>query len=206
MELIKARRIAEELVKILRPACERVEIAGSIRREKPDVKDIELVAVPRWVDRVPPGGMFAESVAPVYELLDRLVDCESSCFARGEKWGNKYRKLLYTCRGTGIAVDLFLCSPHQWGYLFALRTGPADFSRLLVTPVDRGGALPAGYRCHGGNVERPDGCTVKLPEEEDFFGLLNLPCWPARRRSEWLLREHLDRSAMQAERSDSLCR
>jgi DNA polymerase/3'-5' exonuclease PolX len=51
MELIKARRIAEELVKILRPACSRVEIAGSIRREKSEVKDIELVAVTRWVDR-----------------------------------------------------------------------------------------------------------------------------------------------------------
>ena len=39
--------IAESLVEKLRPACERIEIAGSLRREKAMVGDIEIVAVPR---------------------------------------------------------------------------------------------------------------------------------------------------------------
>jgi len=45
--LADARVIAESLMAALGPGCERIEIAGSIRRGRPDVGDIELVAIPR---------------------------------------------------------------------------------------------------------------------------------------------------------------
>ncbi len=47
MKLDKALEIAERTKKLLAPYCERIEIAGSIRRKKPEVKDIELVAIPK---------------------------------------------------------------------------------------------------------------------------------------------------------------
>ena len=37
---------AAVLVKLLAPACERIEVAGSVRRGRLDVGDIELLAVP----------------------------------------------------------------------------------------------------------------------------------------------------------------
>src|SRR3972149_1812673 len=46
MKLKQAYGIAGGLVMALRPVCERVEIAGSIRRGKAEVKDIEIVCVP----------------------------------------------------------------------------------------------------------------------------------------------------------------
>lgn len=52
--LAQARAVADLLVSYLAPACERIEIAGSIRREVPEVKDIELVAIPRWEEIVAP--------------------------------------------------------------------------------------------------------------------------------------------------------
>ncbi|MBU2597552.1 MAG: hypothetical protein KJ757_08345 [Planctomycetes bacterium] len=52
MELQKAKAIAEELKSLLEPACERITIAGSIRRQKPDVGDIELLCIPKYVDGV----------------------------------------------------------------------------------------------------------------------------------------------------------
>jgi DNA polymerase/3'-5' exonuclease PolX len=45
MELKEAKIIAEKYLSILKPFCERIEIAGSIRREQPFPNDIELVCI-----------------------------------------------------------------------------------------------------------------------------------------------------------------
>jgi len=45
--LASARKIAERIVAELRPFCEQIEIAGSIRRARPEVGDIDLVILPR---------------------------------------------------------------------------------------------------------------------------------------------------------------
>jgi DNA polymerase/3'-5' exonuclease PolX len=50
--------IAGRIVEALRPYCERIEIAGSLRREKPMVGDIEIVAIPRR-----PVDLFGEPVS-----------------------------------------------------------------------------------------------------------------------------------------------
>ena len=47
MTLEFAQEMAEALVELLAPACERIEIAGSIRRKKPNPNDVEVVAAPR---------------------------------------------------------------------------------------------------------------------------------------------------------------
>jgi DNA polymerase/3'-5' exonuclease PolX len=47
MKYQEALKIAQETVELLRPHCERIEIAGSIRREKPEPNDIEIVAIPK---------------------------------------------------------------------------------------------------------------------------------------------------------------
>ena len=43
----QAMEAALALRSMLASACERIEVAGSLRRKAPEVKDIELVAVPR---------------------------------------------------------------------------------------------------------------------------------------------------------------
>jgi len=45
MKLEEAKKIAEKYLNLLKPYCLRAEIAGSIRREKPEVKDIEIVCI-----------------------------------------------------------------------------------------------------------------------------------------------------------------
>ena len=47
MRLDEATAIAERVVEILRPHCDRIEVAGSVRRGKPEVGDIEVVCIPR---------------------------------------------------------------------------------------------------------------------------------------------------------------
>ena len=41
-----AKEIAQSFIKNIQPFCERVEVAGSVRREKREVKDIEICAIP----------------------------------------------------------------------------------------------------------------------------------------------------------------
>lgn len=44
-----ATAVAERLIERLSPYCDRVQLAGSCRRRDKDfVKDIELVAIPKW--------------------------------------------------------------------------------------------------------------------------------------------------------------
>ena len=55
-----ARDQAHSLLRTLAPYCERIEIAGSIRRQAPTAGDIELVAIPRWEDGQPQRDMFGD--------------------------------------------------------------------------------------------------------------------------------------------------
>ena len=46
MELERAQEMAEAVVWQLSPYCQRLVVAGSIRRGKPQVNDIDLVLIP----------------------------------------------------------------------------------------------------------------------------------------------------------------
>ena len=46
-KLEEARRVAEKVVEALTPFCQRIEIAGSIRRGRPFVGDIDIVLLPK---------------------------------------------------------------------------------------------------------------------------------------------------------------
>jgi DNA polymerase/3'-5' exonuclease PolX len=53
------------------PRCERIEIAGSLRRGKPNVGDIEIFYVPRIGQVQVLGELFPKSGSLADELLDR---------------------------------------------------------------------------------------------------------------------------------------
>src|ERR1700750_2314871 len=65
--------IAQKLIERIKPYCVRAEIAGSIRRCKPEVKDIEIVAIPKYEDRQQESFLFEQTdpVNLLYELWAR---------------------------------------------------------------------------------------------------------------------------------------
>lgn len=179
-----ARRSADILVGLLRPGCERIEIAGSIRRGKAEVHDIELVAVAKLEDR--PDGMFGSSTIDLLEervgrlmanghLAPRLVENHRADgrIDLQHKLGPAF-KALVTPRG--IPVDLFIVRPPAtWGCIFALRTGPGTWNTRLVMECKS-----IGRKVAGGQVERWHGALsewipVPTPEEADFFAALGQP-------------------------------
>jgi len=143
-----AFKVAEALVDHLRPACKRIEIAGSIRREKSDVKDIEILAIPDLSIIVPRAPLeFGKPIPPVHKtMLDKLVhDMEEAGDVRVEVQGDRYKRMYLNY--AGIKCDLFLnIPPSQWGVQMVIRTGPSEFSHWCVTNRKRyRGALPDGY-------------------------------------------------------------
>ena len=118
-----------------------------------------------------------------------------------------------------VPVDLFqVIQPRQWGVIYAIRTGPGDFNKLLVTSQWFGGACPKDRKVAGGRVwfiapdlkdlarmpasrfarlaERGeiDASMIPTPTEEDFFRQLGVPCWPPEQRTERRLMQFVRQS------------
>ena len=190
MKLNDAQRIASELVELLRPACERIEVAGGVRRRKVEPHDIEIVAHPRFVQRQV--DMFTEEVVPETDaIIEAAKQAGIVCLDPDVKRdGPRYKRFLH--HDSHAVVELFLVhDPDQWGAIFAVRTGPAEFGRLLVTSRAFGGAMPVGMRLAGGWLMK-DGQRITTREERDYFWAIGrVPCWPPAERTEERLRAWL---------------
>lgn len=158
MKLENALAQANEIAATVRPFCTRLEIAGSIRRSKPDdIKDIEIVAVPN--NRL------------LFELT-RTVNTEWGPPVIGA-FPSKYTKI----RGR-LCIDFFWClDPKTWGMLYWIRTGPAEYvaNGLKHWKMISGGGKSEGCLLYDGK-----GTHIPTPEEEDVFNALQItwtePC------------------------------
>lgn len=183
--LAEAEEHAARLVALLSPACTRIEVAGSIRRRKALVKDIELVAIGR---QVPSSRNLWGEVVAERNALDLLRD---ELLASGElmkrlgkgghtSWGYGATYAWYMPDGVDVpvALDVFGTTAEQFGLTLMIRTGPAEWNQRWVTRRTEGGAvLPAGMRVEGGWLWDGDR-RLTTREESDVFNAINLP-WVA---------------------------
>jgi DNA polymerase/3'-5' exonuclease PolX len=161
----EAKRRADELLAILAPACERIEIAGGVRRHKAECHDIELVAIPRFIPLL---DIFGQ-VAGYRNLLNERVEDLRLVL---DKNGDRYKKIIYT---EELNCDLFIVlPPAQWGVIFTIRTGSADFSHRIVTARKYGGCMPSDCTCKNGAIHDKYGRIIPMPEEMDFLNFLGL--------------------------------
>ncbi len=170
MDLATARKRASIIQHSLTPACHVVEVAGSIRRWRPAVKDIELVAVPITE---PIYNLFGDQIGLV-SLLDsqiqRLIEAGFWEYdADTKRNGPAYKRLKFE----GQAVDLFIAAPENYGNILTIRTGSAEFSHLLVTSRLQGGCMPAGMRQQDGYLWT-GGRRINCPTEAAFFAALGI--------------------------------
>ena len=105
MELDQAKTIAAALVAELEPYCQKVMVAGSIRRQRPGVNDIDIVLIPANQGRL---------AVKLHEL--------------GMLGGSKLLRAFYH----GAPVDLYLATEETFPMLLLVRTGSAAFNRDLA--------------------------------------------------------------------------
>lgn len=174
MKYEKAYPIARDLANQLAPYCERIEIAGGIRRKKAEPHDIELVAIAKTE---PICDMFGHEIGERDLLEECLADLVASERLRiGPKQGPRFKQ--FQVLQSGIMLDLFVVRyPAQWGVLFAIRTGPAHYSHWLVTQRAKGGPLPDDAYVRNAAVWCGGDISVPLPmdTEESFFAFLDIP-------------------------------
>ncbi len=177
--LAAMERIAGDLVARLQESCERIEIAGSIRRRRPVVGDIEIVAIPRFrrVEGPAQLGLFGPVKQPatrvnlLWESLDRLKPAY-------RLRGDRYRRFGWM----DAEVDLFTCEAGNWGWIFLHRTGPARLRDRVGLLLARNGTPAVDGWIHDARRDPPR--RLPTPEEEDVFGLVDLPFVAPERREE----------------------
>lgn len=186
-----ANTVAQELAEWIRPSCHVVGVAGSLRRTTHGfVHDVDIVAAPhhRPAQRGEGGG----DLGRVW-TEQALVDIrgwpgwssefrpDPACTTRQVKGSSRTVRALH--------IELYLCHPNRFGWMYMLRTGPADFGRELVSRA------PAyGFRFKDGRLHRiVDGIfagaetlePIDTPTEESVWHALELPViHPAQRTAE----------------------
>ena len=155
MELERALAIAEGVKALLEPACWEVEIAGSIRRRRPLVNDIDLVLVPQ--DRY-----------IVDSILMRLGKVKMS--------GMKITRV----QMDNISLDVYYASPESFATLLLIRTGSVENNiRLCSSAKKRGWHLAA----NGDGLFNERGKRIAGDSEESIYEALGVPYQePWRRR------------------------
>lgn len=152
-----ARELVEELSRIT--SLDRIEIAGSLRRRKETVKDIDLVATAGDPDRVMAAFVSLPSVAEVV----MHGPTRSSVIIR-----------------EGLQVDLRVVPPESFGSALAYLTGSKGHNVRL-----RDLALKAGLKLNEYGIFRErDDERLGGREEEDVYRALGLPFIPPELRED----------------------
>jgi len=138
--------VAEMVVRHLEPLCERIEIAGSLRRKRPVVHDIDIVAQPYEGQ----------------ELAMQMALGFAEVVSRGPK--------IWLLKVDGISVDLYLAGPEQFATLLLVRTGSWKHNIALAS---RARAMGLALKASGDGIFR-DEERVAWESEKALFQALGM--------------------------------
>jgi DNA polymerase (family 10) len=157
--LHKALQIGEGIVEALRaePSSDRVELAGSARRQADSVKDLDIIAT-----AADPKALLA-----AFAMLD-VIETSST------PGDNAARARTHT----GMLVDLRVVEPDQFGNLWQHFTGSKEHNMALRERAVRKGLHVSEY----GLLDDATGETHRCATEEEVYALLGRPWIPPEMR------------------------
>jgi len=167
--------VANELVELLTPYCEWIIIAGSLRRLKPGVGDVEILYIPKI--KVVPADMFSTTnVDLAAKHLDVLIEKNILQKWKNRKgficWGTKNKFAIHVA--TGIPVNLFATTASNMWVALAIRTGSKNMVLDLTTGANR---LNRTLHAYGeGITDRATGETIRANSEQHVFELCGVTC------------------------------
>ena len=153
LDLVDAEKTASQVKSLVCTHCEKIEIAGSIRRQKPKVHDIDFVVV-------------AKSDADWQKINDKLKQLK----AKPNCSGNSVIKAFVPCENGFFQVDFYRAKPSTFGIHLLVRTGSADHNMWLA-----GCAISKGMRIKYSEGLIKDGVVVGGETEQGVFEALGLP-------------------------------
>lgn len=182
-------KVAGELVEMMEPHCERVQVAGSIRRSKLQIGDVEILYIPKLEIRQ--SGLFQEDTTVsdlTYNFLERCLRMgilEKRKNKNGsEIWGCKNKLAVH--RESGLPVDLFGTSKASWSNYLVCRTGPGELNIEIAKRAKERGWK---WNPYGSGFSKIDsmGCPHEhiVNSEQDVFAFVGLPWMEPEDRSGW---------------------
>lgn len=175
-----ALEVVRGLMPYLQPACEegRFIIAGSLRRRKLEVGDIEILYIPR-VAEVPADFFSTELVDLVDKVLEQLLAkgvIEKRTNVKGSAvWGEKNKSARHIA--TGIPIDFFEANQRNWFNYLVCRTGNAA-SNIAICEAAR--AKGWRWNPYGPGFTVEEGKVWPVISEQQVFervGLKYLEPW-----------------------------
>lgn len=178
-----AHTLGGHLTQMLTSHCEKIMIVGSVRRAKQMVGDVEIVALARETSL---SDLFGQQIVLERTTIDEALDQLSEQNYQGWRIdsrlnGRLHKKLRHI--HTGLLADLYITLDRRaWGALVAVRTGPVEYSKKIVTAAHgRGWHFADGFLLHGhlkGRTPCRFGAAceqiIPLPNEADVFEHLKL--------------------------------
>lgn len=185
--LAEAVPIAQKFEKFLEPHCSRIIIAGSIRRRRSYVKDIEILLVSRDGTQVDPTDMFKHEVKrPAADIaLDALLTLGVITKRLNkdghEAWGAENKLAVHA--KSGMPVDFFSTTEPRWWNALVVRTGPAKSNKEVASAAIRMGW---SWHAYGEGFTRGDGISSidrhRVTDEADCFHFVGLQCLKPEKR------------------------
>lgn len=165
-----ALEVAKEIHATLMPFCHRCKIAGSLRRGRPFVSDIEVLFIPKM-------GPNTEVLFPDdSDQVNLALKCIDKGLANGwilqrpnsqgsVCWGEKNRLAIHA--GSGIPVDFFATTEEAWWNSLVIRTGGKRTNLALTMGANRKGLTLHAYG--SGFTHLKTGKTIQTHSEQDVF-------------------------------------
>lgn len=175
MNLQEAECLGEQVLKILKPLVERGEIAGSIRRRRLDVNDIDIVAIPDWSDIRIPNPLY--NTTQITHVKPDETWTKNIPKVLTEKLGLQFliggKDLLRMMfRVPELQVDIYRARPETWGIIQLIRTGSKEHNvKLCSLARSKGLKLSA---CSGVVGQEGFGPILASRTEEEIFRALGL--------------------------------
>lgn len=178
-----ALAVAQSLKSRLERFCSRIEIAGSLRREKSMVGDIELLYVS--LAHTVPVSLFGEKTEiPLVDSALKIMlgdgTLEKRKNSKGhETFGDKIKLLRHVA--SGIPVDLFSTNEESWWNYLVCRTGPAESNiRICQEAI----ALGFKWEPYSSGFKRADSDerSPRMESEKDVFDFVGLALLPPHKR------------------------
>jgi DNA polymerase (family 10) len=153
LDLEEAGKLSEAIKAAVEAHCEKIEVAGSIRRRKPEMHDIDFVVVAKsdsdW--------------KAINEVLRRLK-------AKPNCSGNQLIKSYVPCQNGLFQVDFYRAKTETFGIHLLVRTGSAEHNCWLA-----GYAISKGMRLKYSEGLIQNGKPIAGEDEKSVFEALALP-------------------------------